>query len=634
MSVVLRRSVLKEVVKRYLAAEEFVFDVESVGPYRGDPRRNEVSWIALSTVGHTDVIPLQHPRGRLRVPGLTQRQEPRVKWWEGAEFHDPPEQLWPGEVFDVLKPLFFSHRRKIGHGVKFDLLSLAKYFGDVPSPPYGDTLIAGWILDVRKTVPKGLDAHVQRAFRLDYAATTRATHPQWRDRRFPLPGKRMREEVEMFPFGDVARYSHLDGKYTWLLWSKYMPLLEKKRLDGVFELEMDVLEVLGDVEQQGALLDIAKVEAMQAEIQDRLVGIKARIKKVAGHDINLNSNPQIQKLLYRDLKLPVKKLTKGTRKTPPVPSCDAEALGFHKKHPVVRDLLEFSEWSKILGTYIQAWMDRQVDGYVYTDFVQYGTETGRFSSRNPNLQNVPSRGDKAELIRSLFISPPGQRLIVADYSQIELRVLAHYCQDRRLLKIFEDLEADLHTETAKVLFDTSTPTKDQRSLAKNMNFLIAYGGGPAKLAASSGISLSRAKAFMGEHRRNFKGIYRWKDQVVREARRRRYVETLLRRRRMLPEINAADESVRWGAERQAVNTVVQGSAADLIKLAMVRVHEGRGPDSHIVLTIHDEIVVQVSQDTAEKRLDWVKKAMEGAYPQLRVPVLVSAKICDRWSDGK
>jgi DNA polymerase-1 len=400
---------------------------------------------------------------------------------------------------------------------------------------------------------------------------------------------------------------------------------------------MDVLDVLvHGPESHGALLDSPKVEKLAREIEERLENVERRVHKAAGRVVDLNSTKQLCEWLYDERGLKCMKRTAPSRTYPEGQrSVDAEALSHHaRKDSVVADLLEHAEWSKVLSTYLRPWMERQIDGQIYTDFVQYGTETGRFSSRKPNLQAVPRRGDKSELIRSLFIAPPGHVLVVADYSQIELRVLAHYSKDPTLLRVFREGE-DPHVATAQLVFGVVEPTPEQRDGGKTTNFLVVYGGGAKRLSVGMRISETRARAVLRSHRLRFPRIYAWKDVVLRECRSKEqpHVTTLLGRKRLLPLLRSRDDVLRGMAERQAINTRIQGTAADIIKLAMVRLHRTSPADTHLVLTIHDELVVMAPEDAGERTVKLMQEAMEGVS-MLDVPLRAEARVVTRWSDAK
>lgn len=638
---------LKEAVKEFLKADAFSFDIETIGEHRGHPVRNEVSWAALATYGRTVVIPMGHPNGSTLISPRTRRKNKTTGTFEPVPpvFDAPPPQLRPGQVFAELKPLLYSAKHvKVAHNATFDFRSIAKYYGgELPPPPFGDTIVAAWLMN-ENAVSLGLKKIVQQVYGVSYDAEE--------------VGKR----VEDHSFATVATYAHCDARYTWLLWRRLVRALSRAELERVYALEMDVLHALLYMGNTGAPIDEAMLHTLEAELTARLSDIQTRIYRSAGQVFNLASPIQRQKVLFgaatdggQELR-PVK-LTDGgnaKRKRGAAPalgdwSTDAEVLEMYPDNPVAAGLLEHAEVAKILGTYVRGYLgdaDKDkpniiFDGRIHPDLVQYGARTGRFSCRNPNLQNIPRPDtDLGRAIRGLFIAPEGHRLLVADYGQIELRVLAHYL---RRGKLFEGFHAgvDAHTATACAVFGVMPDqvTKAMRQVAKALAFAIVYGAGPEKVAAMAGITLKEAKALMASHQAEFPEIYQFKEQVVATCRSRRppHIITLMGRRRRLPEINYSDRGLRAYAERQAVNSLIQGSSADLIKLAMVRLHRAieRTP-VRLILSVHDEIGVLAPDDWVERAAAAMREAMlgPGISGLLNVPLTTDVAVCQRWSDAK
>lgn len=611
---------LQELVEAYSGFDEFAFDVETNSL---DPHTNRVYWISLAGPGRGDTIPLGHPLGDLVTPAYKEREpwwdaenptktgKPRKKWrtvHHPPVFSDPPEQLWPEEVFTALRPLFFSERRKIGHNVKFDLGSVKKYFGEHVPPPYGDTLIACHLLD--ESLPKSLEQVIKREFQFEY--------------------EQMGKFILESSFRDIARYSFLDSKFDWLLWKRLVPRLKKERLWGVFRLEMDILQVLLYMEAEGVLVDEHAMSDLDTELQDKIEVLEKKLYKSAGEVWDLNSAQQKGWFIYEVRGHEPEFFTKKKQE----PSTKAEHLERFGKDKAVADLLEYAKLTKLHSTYVSGLIPLLKNGKLHADFKQVGTKTGRFSCAQPNLQNIPRRGENGQLIRSMFIAPPGYVMVIADYSQIELRVLAHYCKDPTLIRVFERDE-DPHTATAQAVLALKKVDDDQRDVGKTLNFAIVYGAGAGKVAATAKVSLTKAKKYLRTHQDQFPRIYEWKDEIVREARRKKppYVTTILGRKRRLPYILSRDDDLRSGAERQAANTKVQGSAGDIIKIAMVRLHEMLGPEMQQILTVHDEIATLVREEDAEECATIVQKAMEGV-DLLTVPLRADAKIVERWSDAK
>jgi DNA polymerase-1 len=645
MNIVTTTEQLAEVVSAYSEQPAFAFDVETVGPHRGDPRRNDVLWISLATSGRADVIPMGHPNGaflhwdkpltgsgeKRNDSGLVVREADYSrdkKLWTPI-FSEPPDQLFPGQVFAALRPLFESDAIKVGHNLKFDLMSVAKYLGKVPEPNYADTLIGSFLIDNRYRNKLGLDDCLKREF--DYEME-----------------KGVGKEVEKYSFDTVAQYAYLDAKWTWLLWRKLQPRIEEDGLEKVFRLEMDVLKVLCAMELTGAVIDTAGLEILHKQLAADLEICKADIYRVAGKAFNINSNPEKQTLLFTSKKEGGRGLKSYVTTPAGAPSTSSEALEKHRgKDELVDAMLTYADLTKILTTYVVPYMGGDVvrtvsgksktvrkesllnNGRVYTDFVQYGADTGRFSSRNPNLQNVPSPSSEyGRAIRNLFIAPEGHRLIVADYSQIEPRIIASFSEDPTMLKSYLNNE-DVYTALAAHL-------GLDRKAGKVGILAMSYGVGPAKAASQLGMSVADAKDMLDGFEEKFPAIYRYKARVIRQARSKSpvpFVTTLVGRRRYLPDLNSSENGFRSSAERQAFNTKIQGSAADIIKVAMVRANELLPPKSRLSLTVHDELVVTSPEEEVEYAADMLREAMEGINV-LRVPLLADLKIVDRWGDAK
>lgn len=638
-TVVRSDSQLEEVVRRLDDCDDFVFDVETMGPVRLDPWRNEVFWVSVATTDFAAAIPCRHPVGEQigwdKEPRLC--KDGKTRQYKVPKFSSPPSQLWPGEVFGALEPFFFSDRTKVGHNLKFDVGSVAKYYdGRIMPGPYACTHTASVLLNENQRgnagggFPYSLGACVYRNFRYKYDKTV---------------GK----EVEKHPFSVAGKYSYRDAKWDWLLWRAVEPMIYANRLDGLWNLEMDILGVLLHMEQHGAPIDWEQLQYLDKKYRAELDSLEGDLYRVIGHPINLNSNPQKIQAFYKGQKLKPKKFTAGGQ-----PSCDAEALEHYKSNPVIGAYLEYADVSKLWGTYINGYLNGPpragttqkekkphvgvVNGRIHANFKQVGAKTGRFSCSDPNLQNIPKpETEKGKEIRGLFIAEPGSKLIVADWSQIEYRLMAMFCGDKRLIEAYMD-GADLHQIMADIM-------KIGRSAAKNCNFAVLYGAGPDKVAAMSHLTVDEAKKIMKDHQRQFPKIYQFADDVVATCRRRRpvpYVQTILGRRRRLPELLSQNYAVRGRNERQAVNAVVQGSAADLNKLAMVRLHhifqtDPDAADMRILLTVHDEIVSMAPEGQADLCAQLVKDAMEGdeiASLLAPVPLVADIKIVDRWSQAK
>lgn len=654
-SIILTPDRLHTVVDRFMGASAFSFDIETFGANRNVPTQNVANWMSLATDGIAVAIPFGHPNGDVLISKATRKKNKLTGKFDPipAVYDAPPEQMMPSEVFSILKPLFFDESKvKIAHNATFDLISTAKYWGEIAPPQYSDTIVLQWLLD-ENMKQKGLKELVKRYYKVDYDQ------------------ENVGKCVEAHPFSKVGHYAYMDAKYTWLLWKKFQRLIEVHGLENVKRLEMDVLGVLLDMGITGAYVDEAAMAELIRDMSERLVEVEADIYKAAGQRFNLNASQQKAKVLYLPKSeggqgLKPFKLTDGGKKKrdagQPIVvtdySTDADSLEAHPNNPVVKAMAQYADVSKLLS-YPIAYMGvegdpdkprRIFDGRIHADFVQYGTVTGRFSCREPNLQNIPRPDTElGKRIRGLFIAPPGHKLVVADYGQIELVVLAHFIGKGALYQGFMK-GVDPHSATAAALigedpFEFMKRVKagdreaiNLRQVAKGINFAVVYGAGPDKVASMAGITVKEAKRFLEIHQKMFPEIYRFKDDVIRVCRSRRppHIRTLLGRKRRLPLILSSNNGVRMGAERQAVNSLIQGSAADLIKLAMIRLNNILPDDIRLILSVHDELVVLAPEDRAEEAAGYVREAMlgEGIQKLLRVPLSSDVKIVDRWSEAK
>jgi DNA polymerase I-like protein with 3'-5' exonuclease and polymerase domains len=658
MNIVTTSEQLAELVAAYDAVDAFTFDVETVGDHRGDPRQNIVVWIALATYDRVDVIPMGHPNGDYKhtdypllpsaqdriVKGLALRPSDYSKDERKATkiFSEAPEQLMPGEVFKALKPLFMSDKTKIGHNLKFDLQSVTKYLGHLPTQPYACTLNAAFILNTQNHHNLGLDDCLQREFGYHMV-------------------KGVGKEVEKYSFDEVATYAALDAEWTWKLWIKYSDQLTTDNLRGVFNLEMDVLDVICNMELRGADIDVDELTKLKANLELQLETTKAEIYRLAGKAFNINSIPEKQKLLFTPKKeggrgLRPKVLTpKGVSRAEAGESSaisdysvsEPALKALQGKDAMVDALLNYSDLNKLLTTYVIPYLGGDItrttagksktvakkslllDGRIHTDFIQYGAETGRFSSRNPNLQNVPAPHTvNGKAIRNLFVAPEGHSLVVADYSQIEPRVIASFSNDRIMMENYLN-GGDIYTTVGDTM-------GVDRKAGKVLVLSLAYGVGPDKIASQIDCTVAEARNLLDDFSAKFSSVNKYKKLIVSESRRRGpipYALTYMKRRRYLPGLRSSVVWERAKAERQAFNTVIQGSAADLIKLAMVRAHTLIPEGSNLILTIHDELVTVTPDHLIEETEAAIREAMEGINA-LNIPLLADVKTVTRWGDAK
>lgn len=646
-------------VAYYLKQDAFAFDVETVGDRREVPAVNEVLWISFATYGRGDVIPMGHPNGEFLAESfpLTATGEKRAA--EGLplrqsdysvnkklaikSFDVAPTQLYPKEVFEAIKPLLFHDSiLKIGHNLLFDLTSVAKYYDNqIPSDPYFDTLMASFLYNTGNKGKLGLDDCLQRELQF---------HMQ----------KGIGHKVEDYSFNEVAKYSYLDARYTFFLWKKLKEKLISSNVLNVMELEMRVLSVLCDMKLTGQPIDTKQLEFLKAQFEVELEGIKSEIYKLAGV-FNINSTVDRQRVLFapksdggRGLKSKVK-TSKGAD------SVSAEALEpFRDTDELANALLRYSDLNKLISTYVIPYLGGEViktvngktkieikdsllvNGKIYADFVPWGAETGRFSSRNPNLQNIPApEGDKVptekqygRMIRNLFYAPEGYKLVVADYSQIEPRIIAAFSNDEKMVNNYLT-GSDIYTTVGNEL-------GVDRKAGKVLVLSMAYGVGPDKIAKQIGCTVQIARKLLTDFSDKFQDVSAYKAKVIGVARNLEYVTTILNRRRYLPDINSRDIALKASSERQAFNTKIQGSAADIIKYAMIRAYDRLPQESKLILTVHDELVTICPDNLVEETKQAIKEAMEGIdITKLStrkgiapIPLLADMKVVQRWGEAK
>jgi DNA polymerase I-like protein with 3'-5' exonuclease and polymerase domains len=655
MNIITTKEQLDEMVAYYLKQDAFAFDCETVGPRRGVSVVNEIMWLSFATYGRGDVIPLGHPNGELAevIKPLTGQGAKKaekglklndVDYSKNKKLHthiftEPPKQLHPAEVFTALRPLFFSDMLKIGHNLVFDLCSITKYFdGQVPATPYFDTMVGSFVYDNRNKNKCGLDDCLKRE--LGYEME-----------------KGVGAQVEVHPFSIVAKYAYLDAKYTFMLWKVVKEKIAKAGVENIMALEMDVLRVLCDMKLAGAPIDQDALSALHVQLEADIEKAREDIYRTAGVVFNINSNREKQYLLYspqpsgRGLKPKIytgkgiKKEAEGKELTVEDYSVSAEALEpYRDKDPLVKAMLEYADLNKLLTTYVIPYLGGEVvrttggkskveyrdsllvNGKVHGDFIQHGAETGRFSSRNPNLQNVPNPATAhGKAIRNLFYAPEGYKLVVADYSQIEPRVIASMSNDPIMKKNYLE-GGDIYTTVGDVM-------GVNRAAGKVLVLSMAYGVGPDKIARSIGCSITEARGLLSSFGDKFQNVSAYRAKVIGVTRKAGFVSTVLGRKRYLPEINSRNPGERAGAERQAFNTRIQGSAADIMKLAMIRAHELIPEGASLLLTVHDELVTIAPDNLVDETREAIREAMEGIN-LLDIPLIADLAVVQRWGEAK
>lgn len=538
----------------------------------------------------------------------------------------PPENLRPigdprlAPLVDLLQDAAVP---KAGHNIKYDLLVLRRAGVELAGVSY-DSMLASFVLDPGRR-SHGLDALAREHLGLELAA--------YKD----LVGKGKSER----PFAEVApqraaEYCCADSDTVLRLREFFEPQLVAVKMESLLaDIEMPLVRVLADMEWRGIAVDTEGLEKLSHEFRADLGALEQAIHEEAGGEFNINSTPQLRHVLFEKLQLPVLKKTKTG------PSTDADVLaqlaatGFE----LPRLLLDYRELSKLRSTYVDV-LPKAVNpetGRIHTSFSQTGASTGRLSSSDPNLQNIPVRTARGERIRRCFVPRAGARFIVADYSQIELRLLAHLSQDPGFIGAFQR-GSDIHRETAAIIFDVPIEevTSEMRARAKTINFATIYGQGPFALSRQLGIDQEEAREFIRLYFERFAEVRGFLDGCVDHARTEGYVETLFGRRRYVPELKDRTYSVRAFGERVAMNSPLQGSAADLIKLAMIsldRALSEAGLASTMLLQVHDELIVEAPEQEVELAAEIVRREMEGAA-ELSVPLVVDIGVGDNWLDAK
>ena len=575
-----------------------------------DPMRAELVGMSLAVApGRSWYLPFAHvaPDGEL-AGGTAPRNLPPLS----SEALAPLREL----LADPCVP-------KAGHNLKYDWLVLRRAGVELAGVSF-DSMLASFVLD------PGRRSHALDELARERLSLALGTYAE-------LVGRgRAERPFAAVPLADAARYCAADSEIVLRLHDAFRPELEDHQLVRLLEtIEMPLMPVLVDMESRGVCIDLTRLGEISRAFAGELTALERAIYHAAGTDFNINSTPQLRHVLFEKHQLPILKKTKTG------PSTDYEVLEqlAAMGHEVPRLLIEYRELSKLKSTYVDAlpgFIHPQT-GRIHTSFNQTGAATGRLSSSDPNLQNIPVRTPRGEAIRRAFVAPPGAMLLTADYSQIELRLLAHLSRDPAFVEAFER-GGDIHRQTAAIIFDVAQDqvTADMRARAKTINFATIYGQGAFALARQLGITQDDAKRFIEQYFTRFAGVRAWLDRTVAEARERGYVETLFGRRRYIPELKDRNYNIRAFGERTATNSPLQGSAADLIKIAMIRIAgalKEQGLGSRMILQVHDELVVEVPRGEEEVATELVKRHMERAA-DLRVPLVVSVGMGMNWVDAK
>ena len=592
--------ILEDLKNRLLKARELSIDSETTSIH---PMQSELVGISLAVDDKKGYyIPLGHLTGERQLPSK--------------------------HVADVLNPIFTSTSiKKIGHHLKFDLISLLRKGFSLSGLSF-DTLIAAWILDPesRNLGLKDLSEHEL------YIPMTHIEE---------LIGKGKNQlTMAHVPIAKAAPYAAADAVITYMLYRHLEPKLRDPKTAFIFnEIEIPLISVLAKMEMNGISLDVEFLKKMSTEIAKRLILLEDETYQLVGQKFNLNSTQQLSKILFEKLKLEPpnagKKTASGHYST--AVGVLEELKGQHK---VVDLLLEYRELSKLKSTYLDSLPEtiNPQTHRVHTSFSQTGAVTGRLASSDPNLQNIPIRTELGAQVRKAFIAAPGNYLLSVDYSQIELRIVAHMSGDEAMLSAFR-MGKDIHAATAAAIYDVpfEQVTKEQRRHAKAINFGLIYGMSPFGLSRTTDLTLAEAENFVKDYFIEFPAVKSYLDNMRKTAAKQGYVETLLGRRRYFPNLkNGSNPQLKAREEREAINAPIQGTAADILKMAMIKLElalEKTDLNAQLLLQVHDELVLECPEKELIKTAEIVQKIMEKTFT-LSIPLTTEARWGKNWGQMK
>jgi len=526
------------------------------------------------------------------------------------------EQISEDDAKKAIKKIFES--RVVGHNIKFDLHFVTKFLGEDVTI-YNDTMILAWLINP------------ESALALDKLSEKLLKHKMLSFKDTVKKG----EDFSSVALDEACDYAAEDAYVTYTLYDLFLQKLQLQNaphlIDEVRDVEVPFIKTLLAMEQRGIAVDPPFLELFLDEVKDSLQNLTADIYELAGSEFNINSTKQLGVVLFESLGLPVGKKTKTGYST------DEKVLNSLKDtHEIIPKLLEYREVYKLYSTYIEPLLKlatQTQDHRIHTSFVQTGTATGRLSSKNPNLQNIPTRTPLGAKIRKAFVAPKGKKLIGIDYSQIELRLLAHFSQDPVLVDAFNH-DKDIHLQTAEVLFGKEEAVQ-KRNIAKTVNFGLLYGMGQKKLSQTLAITTKEAKEIIENYFASFPTVKHYFRSIVDGSKEKGYIETLLGRRRYFDYENASP-MFKAAYERESINSVFQGSASDLMKLSMNKIEqviEQENLPAQMLLQIHDELIFEVDAQSAKELGQRFQEIMEGIY-KLNIPLKASMNIGDNWSELK
>ena len=545
-------------------------------------------------------------------------------WKIGEAYYVPMNVHFTAEqVLKALKPIFEDKDiKKIGQNIIYEYIVLANYDIELKGIAF-DTMVASYLLN-----PSKLNHNLEDIC-LEYLSHRMTTPIE------ELIGKgKTAITMDKVDVKKVSDYCCEDSDVTFRLKEILAKEMAEKGLDKLFnEVEIPLVKVLATMEINGVSIDKEYLAKLSKELEHKLDKLTKEIYELAGEEFNINSPKQLSKILFEKLKLPILKKTKTG-----ISTNEEVLIKLAAEHKLPKMLLEYRELAKLKSTYVDSLPEliNPKTGRVHTSFNQTVTATGRLSSSEPNLQNIPVKTDEGKKIRKAFIASSGDNILLsADYSQIELRILAHLSQDKQLLKAFKE-GLDVHAFTASLVFGVKEKevTSDMRSMAKTVNFGIVYGMSPYGLSQSLNIGVDKAKEFIDAYFERYPDVKQYLEGLIVEAREKGFVTTILGRRRYIPEINNQNAQIRQFAERTAINAPIQGSAADVIKVAMIAIDEKLarlGMKTRMTMQVHDELVFDVPKTELAKAKKIVKEGMEEII-RLKVPVEAYIEAGLNWLD--
>ncbi|MCA9943220.1 MAG: DNA polymerase I [Anaerolineales bacterium] len=614
---------LDDLVAKLNAASLISFDVETTGLDKTTAELVGICIAVKSPVGY--YIPVGH------LANEAQSSSGQMSLFAGE-----PElaegQLPLQTVLDALRQPFTNPKiGKVAHNAKYDYTILDRY-GLRVTPITFDTMIAEWLTDPA-TKHKGLKDLSRHRLGAEMTEIELLIGK----------GKAQKTFAEV-PIEDAAPYGAADADMTLRLVSPLKKEIKEKSLEKILDLEMPLIPVLSAMEQEGIGVDLDFFRQMSRDLEARLRQLEAQIHEIAGEPFNINSTQQMSDILFKKLGYSVeglKKTRSGYYSTAANVLESLKATEQEKKTGMITAILEYRELGKLKSTYVDALPElvNEADGRIHTSFNQTGAITGRIASSNPNLQNIPIRSEVGQQIRRGFVAKPGHIFLAADYSQVELRILAHICQDEALLEAFHQNQ-DIHRTTAAAVYSIGLDdvTYNQRRFAKAVNFGLIYGMGAFRLARDSDLTLAEAENYIKDYFDRFPGIQKYLDETKQKARDDGYVETLLGRRRYFPVFkmpsSGSNVQARLRAEREAINHPIQGTAADIVKIAMLNLHEKLASyKAKMLLQVHDELLLEVPEAELETMRELVVNTMSGAF-SLDVPLKVDASTGYNWLELK